>query len=163
MTSKDTECKADLHPKKKETVGSQIIEKVEKAIKQDDKGPEAREVTKEWGKKFLKDIENIINDPKYKEWEKIYVKVLAKKHVYTTEMVSVVYGITDVRPLPDWKNLLYLYDREKNRWTLEWVLPQSIEIARVILAHREGFDPFLVDCIEKFMAGKLPGQKIKNS
>lgn len=141
---------------KKPTIGSQIEEKVKKNI--DDKGPEAREVTKEWGKKFLRDLEKIANDPKYKSWKKIYIKILAKKQIQCKEWVSVVYGITTFPPSPDWKNMLYSYDREKDEWKLEWLLPQAPEIARVILAHEEGFDPFLCECIKKFLKGKLLGQ-----
>lgn len=138
------------------TIGSQIQEKVTKYF--DDKGPEAREVTLEWGKKFLRDLEEIVQNPKYKNWKKIYVKVLAKKPVISEHMVSIVYGITQFPPSPDWKNMLYSYDRERDEWKLEWVLPQAKEIARVMLVHEEGFDPFLIKCIKNFLDNKLLGQ-----
>lgn len=145
---------------KKEQVGKILIDKIKRASDTGDKGPEAREVTKEWGKKFLTDIEKIIEDPKYKKWNKIYIKILAKKQIHTSHLVNVVYGITPKMPSPDWKNMLYSYDRKKDVWQIEWILPQSIEIARVILLHEEGFDPFLVDCIKKFLDKKLPGQNL---
>lgn len=138
------------------TLGSQILNKINK--NKSDKGPEAREVTLEWGKKFLKDLEVIVKNPKYLDWPKIYIKILAKKQVYTAHAVNVVYGVTNTPPSPDWKNALYSYDRKKDQWILEWLLPQGKEIARIILAHKSGFDPFLVKCIEKFLEQKLLGQ-----
>lgn len=141
---------------KKETITEQIQKKVYQNI--DDKGPEAREVTLEWGKKFLSDLEDIVNDPKYKDWKKIYIKVLSKKGIHNERIVSVVYGITNFPPTPDWKNMLYSFDREKNEWKLEWVLPQALEIAQVMLAHEEGFDPFLIKSIKKFLNNELIGQ-----
>lgn len=164
---KCTKCGHDQHinqtcrkNKEKSTfVGAELKEKIEKAVKTRDKGPEAREVTKEWGKKFLKDLDKIIEDPKYKKWNKLYIKVLAKKTIVSAELVSVVYGITNIPPTPDWKNALYSYDRNKEEWKLEWVLPQAPQIAEVMLAHEEGFDPFLIQCIKNFKAGLLPGQE----
>lgn len=141
---------------KKEKIGEQLQKKIRRACDTNDKGPEAREVTKEWGKKFLKDIEKIADEKK--DWDKVYIKILAKKGITNAEIVSVVYGVTDFPPSPNWKNALYSYDRKKDEWRLEWLLPQAKEIAEVMLAHREGFDPFLIECIEKFMQGKLLGQ-----
>jgi len=142
----------------KKTLGTKIIENVTKNF--DTYHPEAREVTLEWGKGFLKDIENIIQEKKYEKWPKIYIKVLGKKPVYSEHMVTVVYGITNVPPLPDWKTMLYSYDREKEELKLEWVLPQAKEIADVMLAHEEGFDKILIDSIKKFLSNKLPGQEV---
>jgi hypothetical protein len=144
--------------KKKDTIGQQIIDVVKKSGK--DKGPEAREVTLEWGKNFLKELENIARDPQYKKWDLIYIKVLAKKQVASENMVNVVYGVTNVMPSPDWKNMLYSYDRKKDEWKLHWVLPQAPEIARVMLAHEDGFDPILISSIKKFLNGELPGQAL---
>ncbi len=86
--------------------------------------------------------------------------MLAKKPVVSENIVSVVYGITDFLPSPEWKNLLYSYDRKTNKWKVEWALPQSPQIARVMLVHQDGFDPLLINSIKKFMAGELPGQKV---
>jgi hypothetical protein len=147
--------------KKKKTVGTQIIENITKASETRDKGPEVREVTKEWGKKFLNDLEKILRDPKYTKWSKIYIKVLAKKPIQTENMVNVVYGVTNIPPSPDWKNMLYSYDREKNQIKIEWILPQAPAIAKVMLAHQDGFDSFLIQCIKDFLNGKLIGQNTK--
>ncbi len=141
----------------KKNIGKQIIEKVTKASNTNDKGPEAREVTKEWGKKFLKDLDDIIKDPQYMQWEKIYIKVLAKKQIYSSEIVTVIYGITPHPPTPDWKNMLYSYDRKKGSLELEWLLPQASQIAEIMLKHEEGFDPFLIKCIKAFKNGELLG------
>lgn len=61
------------------TTGDELLQKTKRFSATRDKGPEAREVTKEWGKKFLKDVDNIIKDKKYKDWPIVYIKVLAKK------------------------------------------------------------------------------------
>ena len=74
-------------------------------------------------------------------------------------MVNVVYGITNVPPSPDWKHMLYSFDKEKNEWKLEWVLPQHSSIAHGILLYPDGFDSFLVESIRKFFNKELLGQK----
>ncbi len=142
----------------KKTIGSQVIEKVTKEANTGYAGPETREVTKEWGKKFLKDLENIINDDKYKKWDKIYIKILAKKPIQTEFMVNVVYGVTSIAPSPVWKHMLYSYDRKSNKLKLEWLLPQANQMAEIMLKFEEGFDPFLIQCIKDFKAGTLIGQ-----
>ena len=143
---------------KKETVGETLIKKVTKAANATDKGAEAREVTKEWGKKFLKDIEGIINDPQYKKWDMLYIKILAKKPIVSEHIVSVVYGITHLPPSPEFKYMLYSYDRKKDELKLEWLLPQAFQIAEIMLKYEDGFDPFLIKCIKDFKAGTLLGQ-----
>ena len=69
--------------------------------------------------------------------------------------MNVVFGVTPNRPSPDWKCILYSYDNRSQKLKLEWVLPQSIEIAKVILAHEEGFDRIMVNSIKKFLKGEL--------
>lgn len=144
--------------KKKDPIGKQINKKVKKYVQTKDKGPEAREVTKEWGKNHNKHLEEIIKDPQFKHFKKVYIKILAKKTPASENIAHVVYGVSNFPPSPAFKCVLYSYDRIKDQWMLEWILPQAKESACLMLANEDGYDPFLIDCIKKYFAGLLPGQ-----
>ncbi len=138
----------------KETVAQKIAKKQEE---EKNFRAETREITLEWGKSHLQKLGEIANDPQYQSWDTIYVKVLAKKNsvLDRDKAINVVYGISRFKPSMALHCCLYSFDRQKREWKVEWVLPQSKEMAKVISKHSDGFDPLFVDSCRKYLHSNL--------
>lgn len=137
---------------KKKTVGKQVREKIIKNI--DDKGPECREVTLEWGKQFNHFLEKIIEEhqnyaPRY------FIVLYAHKEIYSQNIVRCKYIIRKTKPRPEWKQLVYSYSNITNRVKYHWALPQSEKIALAMLAFPETVDKQLLEWIKAYLNGTL--------
>ena len=133
----------------KKTYGQQLLEKIEK--NKGDKFAETREVTNEWGKCHLKDLEEIIKNPKYKNYKTLWILILGKKTVVNENIVNVVYGITPRKPKMALHTVLYSYERARNLLRLHWCLPQSIQIAKGVAVSADGFDPLYVESCKEYL------------
>lgn len=137
----------------KKTLGSQVIENYEKNF--DEVGPETREVTLEFGRRdFLPRLQKIAKEESKKFNGKFYIQVFCWRNKLDPLLGQVKYIIRETRPNPEPCCMLYSYDKRKDEWKYEWMLP-SEESFLGILNNFENYHPHLVENISKFMKKEL--------
>ena len=86
--------------------------------------------------------------------EKFYLLVYFKKNAILHRAINVFVQARHSRPYPQPGMTLFSYEPKKDLLLLEWVLPEK-HAFRTFLSTRDYADPFLMGCIDKFLAGKL--------
>lgn len=135
------------------TLGAQLLNNYYK--NHDQKGPEVREITLEFGKKdFLPRLERIAKQEARKFKGTFYVQVFGYTDPADPLIGHVKYAIRQTRPNPEPKCLLYSYNKDKEEWKYEWMLPGEKSF-KDIVENPNGFHPHLVENVAKYMEGKL--------
>lgn len=89
------------------------------------------------------------------QWsDKYYILVLCKKNVPLYRVVDIRFFVRHSRPLPIPGWHLWSYDPKSEKLHLEWVLPDK-HAFKTFLSVRHYTDPFLMECIDRYLAGKL--------
>jgi hypothetical protein len=118
---------------------------------------EVGELIEEVGnKEVMKEIWRQIDERRVlPEWkEKFYLIVYFKKNYKLQRVMEVYVQSRHTRPNPEQGLTLFSFDPSTEKLSLEWTLP-DVRAFNTFLHNRYSFDPFLIECIEKFKAGKL--------
>jgi hypothetical protein len=89
------------------------------------------------------------------EWKaKFYLLVLFKKNYQLQRVVEIYVQSRHTKPKAQPGLSLFSYDPPNDRLALEWTLPDT-RAFNTFLSHKDDFDPFLIECIEKYKKGIL--------
>jgi hypothetical protein len=89
------------------------------------------------------------------QWqEKFYLLVWFKKNTVLNRVIEVLVQSRHSKPLPEPGLTCFSYTPKKDLLLLEWVLPNK-HAFQTFIKTREYTDPFLTDCIDKYLAGSL--------
>ena len=141
--------------KKRPTIGKLLSDTHEQHIKND--LIEVGELVETIGnKEYMKSLWECIDKREgIKEWtSKYYIMVLCRKNVPLYRVVDIRFFVRHTRPAPNPGWHLWSYNPRNKKLDLEWVLPDK-HAFRTFLSVREYSDPFLMECIDKYMDGKL--------
>lgn len=107
-------------------------------------------------KEYMKGLWKCIEDREgLPQWsDKYYIGVLCRKNVPLYRVIDIRFLVrhTRQRPEPGWH--LWSYTPKGKKLTLEWVLPDR-HAFKTFLSVRNYTDPFLMQCIDKYLDGKL--------
>lgn len=139
---------------KKTTLGQRLADTAEEHSKQEiEVGEFVEEVgNKEVMKEIWKQIDARKTLPLWRE--KFYLLVYFKKNAILHRAINVFVQARHSRPEPQLGMTLFSYEPKKDLLLLEWVLPEK-HAFQTFLATRDYTDPFLMNCIDRFLAGKL--------
>lgn len=107
-------------------------------------------------KEYMKGLQECIDKraglPQWRD--KYYIAVLCRKNVPLVRVVDIRFFVRHTRlsPSPGWH--LWSFNPKTEELVLEWVLPDK-HAFRTFLSVRNYTDPFLMDCIDKYLDGKL--------
>jgi len=107
---------------------------------------------KEVMKEIWKQIDERRDLPLWKE--KFYLLVYFRKNAVLHRAINVFVQARHSRPEPQLGMTLFSYEPQKDLLLLEWVLPDK-HAFQTFLQTREYTDPFLMDCIDRYLAGNL--------
>lgn len=138
----------------KPTLGKQLADTQELHQKQViEVGEFVEEVgNKEVMKEIWKQIDARKELPQWKD--KFYLLVWFRKNTILNRVIEVMVQSRHSKPLPEPGLTCFSYTPKKDLLLLEWVLPNK-HAFKTFIKTREYTDPFLMDCIDKYLAGKL--------
>lgn len=138
----------------KKTLGQQFADTQQLHQKQNiEVGEFVEEVgNKEVMKEVWKQIDARRSLPQWKE--KFYILVWFRRNAILNRAIEVFVQCRHTRPIPEPGLTCFSYEGKKDLLLLEWVLPNK-HAFKTFIKTREYTDPFLMDCIDKFLAGSL--------
>jgi hypothetical protein len=107
---------------------------------------------KEVMKEIWKQIDSRRGLPQWKD--KYYILMWIRKNVLLTRVVEVNVMCRHSKPIAEPGLTCFSYEPSKDLLLLEWVLPDK-HAFRTFLKTREYTDPFLMKCIDEYLAGTL--------
>lgn len=139
---------------KKPTLGQRLAETQEEHQKQQ---IEVGEFVEEVGNKEVmgevwKQIDARRSLPAWKD--KFYLLVWFRKNSVLNRVINVYVQSRHTRPTPEPGLTLFSYEPKKDLLLLEWVLPDK-HAFKTFIQTRDYSDPFLMDCIDRYLARTL--------
>lgn len=137
----------------RKTLGQELIENYEK--NHSEKGPELREITMEFAKQdFFPRLQKIAKEESKNYDKKFYIQIFAWRSPHDHLWGNVKYIIRQTRPNPEPNCLLYSYDKHKDEWKYEWMLPAESSFLG-ILNNPESYHPHMIENVSKYMKKEL--------
>jgi hypothetical protein len=136
----------------KPTLGQQLADTEQLHQKQE---IEVGEFVEEVGnKEVMKEIWRQIDERKeFPQWrKKFYVVVWLKRSAVLHRVIEVLVHCRHTRLAMEPGLTMFSYDPKRDLLLLEWVLPNKSAF-KTFLQTREYSDPFLMECIDKYLAG----------
>jgi hypothetical protein len=139
---------------KRKTLGQQLADTEHLHQKQQiEVGEFVEEVgNKEVMKEIWKQIDERRQLPQWKE--KFYIFVWFKKSAVLHRLIEVFVHCRHTKPNPEPGLTLFSYEPAKDLLLLEWVLPDK-HAFKTFIKTREYSDPFLMECVDKYLNGSL--------
>lgn len=107
-------------------------------------------------KEVMKEIWKQIDERKHlSQWkEKFYLLVWFRKNTILNRVIDVMVQSRHTRPIPEPGLTCFSFEPSRELLLLEWVLPNK-HAFKTFIKTREYTDPFLMDCIDRYLSGKL--------
>lgn len=114
---------------------------------------EVGDVVSEYQKKWAAQIEEIIQTHKTYA-DKYYILQWIQKEYGLVNLLRNKCFVRKTKPDADWNTDCYSFDNRTGDFAVEWTLPPK-EAATTILRNPSQYHPFLVQSIQRFLAGEL--------
>jgi len=146
---------------KKKTLGQELFETRESYIRENTNRTVGDQVDEIGEEEIMPAIWKQVEERKgLEQWkDKFYITVFFKRHplpasIDENRVWDCFIQSRHTRPRPEPGLTLYSYDPKTNKLNLEWVLPRK-DAFMTFLSKDSSFDPFLIDCIRKYIGGEL--------
>ncbi len=142
--------------------GCRVGQAVKDILSTEHRSYTAGEIMEAWAPKYIKDLEQAIENGANQFQGIFYVFVLTSKEMWTDNVVrnwfvarqTAPYATDMINGFPNRTKTLYMVDPEKGRVKLVWTIP-GVEEARSLLSNPGLYDPDLVSWTRDAFQGKL--------